>query len=627
MSGIAGFLALRGQRADCALLERMVTPLHHRGPDAVGLHVEGAIALGIARLRMGDLDAGALPLGNEDGSVQVIADGEIYNDLELRRRLTTLGHRFRTASHTETIVHAWEEYGEHALDHLNGTFALALWDARREQLVLARDRMGEKPLFWAEADGWLVFGSELRALLAHPAVTRELDPRSVARYLAFNYVPDPRTILRNVRKLRPAHVLLASGGKRAVHSYWDLPYRPEPEVNEARWSDQILARLDEAVRRRLVTDDGPLGCFVGGGIDSTAIAASAVRECPGLRTFSVGYAEARDDERSYARLVAERYGTEHRELVVTATDVEELLPRLGGLLDEPLADVGFVPLYLLARAAKPFATVALTGHGGDELFGGYPTMGAAWWQSVFVRMPRWLVQAMEQGAEATRLVPGTVTDFLHSLRYRPDARNQALLGSVPPVRQARLLSPSFRRILAGFDPYVDIEDVLRACPTREPCARLLYQYAKLYLAGQNLVTTDRASMAAGLGLRSPFLDHTFVEFVGRIPANLRLQGLLGLKSLLKRAVATRLPGEILGRGKHRSSVPLAAWLRGSLAKPLLALLARDRVAAGGIFDPATVTRLVEEHVAGRRSHTQVLWSLVVFETWRGHYLGDRSPLV
>ncbi len=621
MCGIAGFLAPEGERADKRLVERMIATLRHRGPDAVGFHAEGRLALGVARLRVIDLETGDQPIANEDGSVHVVQNGEIYNHPALRAELTARGHRFTTRSDTEAIVHAWEEYGEHCVDHLNGMFAFALWDGRREALLLARDRMGEKPLYYALAQGWLVFASEIRAVLAHPAVSAELDPQSVSRYLAYDFVPDPYTIFRGIEKLGPAHALTASHGKIAISQYWDVPFRPDPAPDEATWRQEIRARLDEAVRVRMVSDV-PLGCFLSGGIDSTAVTATAARQRVGIRTFSVGFAEAAYDERPFSRLVAKTYGTRHEELVVSADDARALLPQLGGLMDEPLADMAFVPLHLLARAAKRSVTVALTGDGGDELFAGYPAMAADWWHRGFARLPRPALDLLGGAARQFPSMPEGLSDFLRALGYAPDARNQALLGGMAAERSRALLSPAMRAELGDFEPYADIDDVLAGCASADVGDRLIYRYCKLYLAGQNLVNADRASMAASLELRAPLLDHTFVEFAGRIPSRLKLNGFRALKGLFKRALADRLPPEILARGKQGFGVPFDIWFRGPLAATLKETLAPERIRRGGFFDPAAVGRLVTEHLRGARNHRKILWSLLVFESWRAHHLRD-----
>jgi asparagine synthase (glutamine-hydrolysing) len=623
--GIAGFLAPPGERAERGLIERMTATLRHRGPDALGYHVEGRIALGVARLRVIDLETGDQPIANENGSVHVVLNGEIYNFVALREELRGLGHRFATRSDTEVIAHAWEEYGEHGLEHLNGMFALALWDRRREQLLLARDRMGEKPLYYAEVDGWLVFGSELRAVLAHPAVGRELDLHAVSRYLAYDFVPDPHSMIRGVRKLAPAEALVASDGKVIRSRYWDLAFRPEPAVDEATWGERIRARLDEAVRLRLASDV-PVGCFLSGGIDSTAVTTTAARLRSGIRTFSVGYAESPHDERRFARLVAERYGTRHEELVVSGSDALAVLPEVGALMDEPLADMSFVPLHLLARAAKRSVTVALSGDGGDELFAGYPTMAADWWHRGFARLPRPLRDAL--GAAARRL-PGPadgLREFLRALDYPSDVRNQTLLGGWPPERAMPLFSPAARAGVLGFDAYRDIDAVLAGCESRDVRDRLIYRYCKLYLAGQNLANADRASMAASLELRAPLLDHTFVELTAKIPARLKFRGFRGLKRLFKQALADRLPREIATRGKQGFGVPLDVWLRGPLRSAARELLDVDRLARAGVFDPATVSRLLVEHQDGARSHARILWALLVFESWRTCYLGEGASV-
>jgi asparagine synthase (glutamine-hydrolysing) len=621
MCGIAGFLAPPGQRADRAILERMVGTLGHRGPDAFGYHVDDRAALGVARLRVIDLVTGDQPIGNEDASVHVALNGEIYGFAALREALRAAGHRFRTAADTEVVAHAWEAYGEHCPDHFNGMFGLAVWDRRRETLFLARDRMGEKPLYWASVDGWLVFGSELRAVLAHPAVGARLDVQGLSRYLAYDFVPDPHSIVSGVSKLPPGSTLTVTEDKRVVNRYWELPSRPDASVDEATWKREIVRRLDDAVRLRLVSDV-PVGCFLSGGIDSTAIAASAARQKPGLRTFSVGYAEREHDERGFARLAAARLGTVHEELLVSADDAAAVLERVGTLLDEPIADMSFVPLYLLSRAARGRVTVALTGDGADELFGGYPAMAADWWHGLFARLPRIAQRAMarlaEYGPEPLKLFAGA---FAHSA----EARNQALLGGMAPERLTRLLSTRARAALTGFQPYGDIEAALAGCASTEREARLIHRYCRLYLAGQNLANADRASMAVGLELRAPFLDHTFVEFVGRIPAPLRLEGLTRLKRLLKAAVAERLPPEILARGKKGFGAPFAVWFRGPLAPLLRETLAPARIEAAGVFDPVAVRRLVDEHLAGR-DHARALWALFVFERWRAHHLGA-GPLV
>ena len=368
--------------------------------------------------------------------------------------------------------------------------------------------------------------------------------------------------------------------------------------------------------------DVPVGCFLSGGIDSTSVAATAARQHRGINTFSVGFAEPAYDERRYARLVADRYGTRHEELVVSAADAANVLGDLGRLMDEPLADMAFVPLYLLSRAARASVTVALTGDGGDELFAGYPSMGADWWHQRAARLPRPARASLSWLAARAPGLPDPLRDFLRGLDLPPAARNQPLLGGLPPDRHAALLSPDAAAALAGFDPYADIDDALASCASDDPTARLIHRYCKLYLAGQNLVNADRASMAVSLELRAPLLDHTFVELTARIPSRLKLSGLGSLKRLYKLAMSDRLPAEILARGKHGFGVPFGQWFRGRLAPTLREILDPGRVARAGLFGPDAVARLVDEHCSGARNHAKLLWALVVFEQWRAHYLGD-----
>jgi asparagine synthase (glutamine-hydrolysing) len=612
--GIVGVLAAPGFKADRDVVEAMLAQVEHRGPDAVGFHLDGPLALGVARLRVVDLATGDQPMGNEDGSVQVAFNGEIYNHVTLREDLSGRGHRFRTRADTEVIAHAWEEHRERCVDALNGMFAIAVWDARRRQLFLARDRMGEKPLYYAITDGGLVFGSELRAVLAHPGVGHEIDPAGVARYLTYDCVPDPDSMIRGVAKLPPGHTLSVSDGALTIQRYWDMSFHPDPLPDEHTWRREIRRRLDEAVRLRLGSDV-PLGCFLSGGIDSTAVATTAAKLRSGLRTFSVGYADSRYDERRFARLVADRLGTIHEELIVSADDAGGLLQRLGDVIDEPVADMSFVPLHLLSCAARRTVTVALTGDGGDELFAGYPAMGAQWWHDGVARLPRRARTALARFAERGH-TPEPLGRFLVGLDLPGAARNQLLTGGLPPTAQAALLTPDMREATGGFDAYHDLQRVLEGCGASDRTSRLIYQYCKVYLAGQNLVNADRASMAASLELRAPFLDHTFVEFTTRMPSALKLQGLRRLKRLLKDALVDRLPPEILARGKQGFGVPFGAWFRGPLSSFLRRTLAVEAVREGRVFDPAAVSSLVAEHIGGRRDHTRILWSILVLELWR-----------
>ncbi len=629
MCGISGFLAPADQRADPEIIRRMTATLSHRGPDDEGFYVEGPVALGHRRLRIIDLETGGQPIGNEDGTLQVILNGEIYNFAEVRARLQDKGHAFRTRSDTEVIVHAYEEFGEECVTHFNGMFAFALWDSSRETLFLARDRMGEKPLYYAERDGWLVFGSELRALLAHPRVAREMDLLGLSRYLSNGYVPDPHTMFRGVCKLPPGHVLIAQPGKTRLVRYWDIQFRPDPRTTEDEWAGIVWEELCRSVRRRLVSDV-PLGIFLSGGVDSSAILAAAASLVPpgSLTTFSMGFEEASYNEAPYARMMAKRFGARHQEMMCTSDIARDEIPRLGELLDEPLADPSFLPTALLARHARREVTVILGGDGGDELWCGYPTflaLGPTAWLS---RLPRPLLDTAVRRVEALPSSPkyGSVDfllkQFVRGLGHPPDVQAQLLMGGVTGPEQARLLARPVRAACGQFNPYDDIAETMTGAAGAHPVDRLSYHHCKLYLAGRTLVKMDRATMASGVEARAPFLDHTFAELACSVPARLKVKGWT-TKYLLKRALANRVPDQILARRKQGFGVPIGQWLQGPLRPLLEDLLDGNRLRRVGLFSANEVGRLVREHVVGEQNHQRSLWTLLTFELWRAAYLpGD-----
>jgi len=607
----------------------MVSVLRHRGPDDCGEYVDGAAAIGVRRLAVIDLDTGRQPIANEDESIHVVLNGEIYNFAELRARLERRGHRFRTRSDAEVIVHAYEEAGDDCVRELDGMFALAIWDSSRRCLLLARDRMGEKPLYYYAGPDTFVFGSELRALLQHPDVPRTLDLESLSRYLLFECVPAPHSILTGVAKLPPGHLLVVSpGDKPQLQPYWRMRFEPRESVSVDEWRARILGALDTAVTSRLVSDV-PLGVFVSGGLDSGTIAAIAARSSASpLRTFCVGFEEPTYDERAFARRVAEHCGAEHHAIVFRARDALALMDRVGELLDEPLGDASFLPRYVLALAAKQTATVMLSGDGGDELFCGYPTFLAD-------RPARWLRRVLpppvQRGAQSVvdRLPSSRrygsldflLKQFARALPYEPEARTQLLLGGLPPPEQSKLLSSRVRSALGSFDPYAELTLAIRESSSSDPIERMIYHHARFYLADQTLVAADRATMAAGLEVRAPLLDHRLVELAGQIPGRLKIRGMT-TKHLFKRAVGDLLPADIVRRRKQGLGVPIAAWLRGPLRSILEDRLAPARVARRGLFEPATVTRLITEHVSGRYNHRKVLWTLLMLDAWCDHYLPD-----
>jgi len=629
MCGITGFIEPGPRANQREILHRMTHALRRRGPDDEGFYHDAHLALGIRRLSVIDLRTGQQPISNEDGTVLAALNGEIYNFRALRLELQGLGHRFQTASDAEVLVHAYETYGPECVTRLDGMFAFAIWDAVRRTLVLARDRMGEKPLYYSAGADAFVFGSELRAVLEHPAVPRELSLESLVRYLAFEYVPAPHSILAGIAKLPPGHMLTISpGSKPDIIQYWDLPFNPDYSVSEHEWVERLRAQLEASVRQRIEADV-PLGFFLSGGVDSSAIVAVAARlsGTQPLKTFSLGFAESSYDERPFARAMARHCGTEHSEMVFSSADAAALIENVGDLLDEPLVDSSFLPFYALARFARKEVTVALSGDGGDELFCGYPTFladsGSRWVQRLPQALVSWGRRAVDSLPPSSQYgsIESLLKQFVRGLGYAPEVRTQLLLGGLTGLERSALLSAAVREASAGFDPYEDLTRVVAELPELNSVDRLIYQHCKFYLADQNLATVDRASMASGLEVRAPFLDHALVELAGRIPAHLKLSG-WKTKHILKRALQGALPARIIHRRKQGFGVPIAAWLRGPLRHALEERLAPERVAHRGLFEPATTRRLVEEHVAGHRDHRKILWGLLMFDAWCDRYLPD-----
>ena len=628
MCGIAGFVTtgFRGDSRD--VVHRMVTALRHRGPDDQGEYVDAQAALGSCRLSIIDLAGGRQPIGNENGTVHAVLNGEIYNFRELRSRLQRRGHQFRTQSDTEVVVHAYEQDGEDFVTDLDGMFALALWDGPGRKLLLARDRMGEKPLYYYDGPGVFVFGSELRALLEHPDVPRALDLQSLSRYLLVDAVPAPHSILAGAAKLAPAHTLVVSpGAKPQVTPYWSLSFAPDHSIDEREWRGRLIDQLEVSVRSRLV-GDVPVGVFVSGGIDSGSVATFAARHANALRlqTFAVGFDTPSYDERSFARVVAARFGAEHHEIVFTATEALSLMERVGSLLDEPLVDASFLPKYALARAARGSVKVALSGDGGDEIFCGYPTFladaAARWLLATLPPTARRVVGRLIDGLPASpkyASVDFLLKQFMRALPYPAPVRTQLLLGGITAAEQSRLLSPGVRHALEGFDPYAELTTAIEQLELRDPIERLIHHHARFYLADQTLVAMDRASMAAGLEVRAPFLDPALVELAATIPSELKLNGWT-TKYILKSALEEILPPTVIRRRKQGLGVPIAAWLRGPLRGVMESRLAPARVRHRGLFDPTAVTRLVSAHVEGRGDHRKILWALLMLDAWCDHYL-------
>ncbi len=618
MCGICGLLSPSG-RPDPALVERMNASLVHRGPDEGSIDLFGRCILGHRRLRVIDLATGGQPVRNEAGDVVAVFNGELYNFPELRGELAGAGHDVRGSGDTPVIPHLYEEDGPEFVRRLSGMFALALWDAGRDRLVLARDRVGKKPLLWTRLpDGTLAFASELKALLALPGVSREVDPSALDAFLALQYVPGG-TPLRNVEKLPPGHLLVAEGGSVEVTPYWRLEAHPDESGarSDAEWLELVRETVAAAVRRRLVADV-PLGALLSGGIDSSIVVAEMAKAAGTVRTFTVGFGNDRYDERGYARAVAGRYATEHEEIVVEP-DLDEILPRLALTFDEPLGDEAALPQFVVCELARRHVTVALTGDGGDEAFAGYERY-VAHELAHRLALPgaavaaRWLRFA---GRREPRSRANRAGRLLESAAAPAGARYGRLMEVFPAELRAELWSPE-------FVPEPTAAWLLLGPPPGGGITGLQLLDARTYLPGDLLLKADLASMAHSLELRSPLLDREVLELGVSLPPRLKTRGLRG-KEALRRAYADALPPEVAARGKTGFGVPLAGWFRNQL-RPLAAdLLLGERARARGQLRPSVVKRLLDEHVSARADHGHRLWCLVMLELWQQLHLEAAAP--
>lgn len=631
MCGIAGILDVRGQVVEQSLVRRLCEALGHRGPDGEGYYADGPVALGHRRLAIVDLAGGRQPMSNEDGTVWVISNGEIYNFAELRTRLEALGHRFATRSDTEVLVHAYEQYGEACVSELRGMFAFAVWDRPRQTLFLARDRFGKKPLFYAEVDGQWVFASELQALLRHPGLAREVDWTAVDDYLTYGYVPAPRTIFRAMHKLPPAHWLrltLGADGRGIpqIERYWQLAYEPKHGLSAAEAAEGLLEVLTEAVRLRMIADV-PLGALLSGGLDSGIVVAlmSQLSDRP-IKTFSIGFEEQQFNELPHARLVAERYGTEHRELIVRPNALE-VLPTLVRHYGEPYADSSAIPTYYVARLTREHVTVALTGDGGDECLAGYERYAAGLTADRYARIPAAVRRLVDPLA---RLIPpsvprrsrlGQARRFLQLAGQPAPERYLGWIGYLPTEGKLALYSPEFREHLAGYRAEQWLleqwQQVARA--GLAPLDTMLALDVESYLPNDLLVKMDIATMASSLEARSPFLDHKVMEFCAALPSGYKVSG-TRLKHLLRNVGARLLPKETLARRKSGFVAPVGDWMRGELRGWAEDLLLSPRGLKRGYFQPEALRQLVDGHLEGREDRSFELWALLWLELWHQEFM-------
>lgn len=625
MCGICGLYHADGQPADADLLARMIAPMRHRGPDDVGLWSGGPVGLANARLAVIDLSpAGHQPMSNEDGTVWIAFNGEVYNFLELRRQAAQRGHRLASRTDTEAVIHLYEDLGTGCVHLLRGMFAFALWDGRRQRLFLARDRLGQKPLYYFWDGTHLAFASEIKALLECPWLPQEVNVEAVPVYLAHGYVPTPDTIFRHVRALPPGHTLTIEDGRLEVAEYWDVAYSVAEVRSEEECVEELRARLREAVRLRLISD-APLGALLSGGIDSTAIVAlmSDLSDRP-VQTFAIGFAgEPSFNELDPARQAASRYGTDHHEFVVEP-DAVELLPKLVWHYDQPFGDSSAIPTYLVSQLTRQHVTVALSGDGGDELFAGYERFAAArlaerwaWVPNEVWRTATHVLRALPEST-AYRGVVRRARRFVEAAGLPLLDRYLSWVGLFSAeLREQVLADRTEVDVRASFHRYLD------QVRGMDSISQLLYLNTKTYLADDLLVKADRMSMAHGLETRSPFLDHELVQWAARLPVDLKLRG-TSTKYILKRALRGLVPDDIIDRPKHGFGVPVGRWFRADLSGYVREMLLDRRALDRGYFRPEGLRWLIEQHQTGRRDFGHQLWTLLTLEVWHRVFIDKQG---
>lgn len=659
MCGIAGWINLEQSNAKDhtePVLHSMCERIVHRGPNSEGLWLDDTVALGMRRLSIIDLETGDQPVFNEDRSVIVMMNGELYNYREVRDELEKKGHRFTTKSDTEILPHLYEEYGEDLLDHVNGMYAFSLWDSKRKKLIIARDRFGEKPLYYGVFDGKLIWASELKAILAHPAVKPELDLNALRQYVSFDYVPAPMSIFKGIKKLPAAHVLTVENGDVRTRRYWDIKWSADTPVRMSvastrkdtnghdifaggtggaarsarapsliQKAEELKDLLSDAVRMRLVSDV-PLGILLSGGIDSSTVAAFAVQHASErVKTFSIGFEEDSFDESKYARRVAKHLNTEHYEDKLSATTAGGLISEIGKWLDEPLSDGSLIPTYLLSQFVRKHVTVALGGDGGDELFAGYPMYYAHNVAAKYKAVPEFIRSGLIE--PVVNALPVSTNNmsfdykakrFVRAAKYDDVTRHHSWFGSFSIGQHEQLFS---KDVLAQTDAdiYRGVRELVGKSDAKNVIEQMQYADINYYLAEDILTKVDRAAMSVSLETRAPFLDPRVGQFAASIPVEFKLKGKSG-KVILKEAMKDLLPHDILHRPKKGFGIPIAEWLKGRLKTLMNDLLAPERLKQQGLFNVDYVQKLIREHESGKASHHKELWTLLVFQLWCENFI-------
>jgi asparagine synthase (glutamine-hydrolysing) len=622
MCGIAGMIGRDGEMVTAEQVRRMTDTIVHRGPDDEGIFAQDNVGLGIRRLSIIDLSGGRQPIYNEDRTVTVVFNGEIYNFSELRKDLESRGHQFYTHSDTEVIVHLYEEMGADCITRLRGMFGIALYDAKRNSILLARDRLGKKPLYYALREGRLYFGSEIKAMLAVAPELATVDPEGVLQFFYFGYISDPQSAFREIRKLPPGHLAEYKDGRIQVREYWDVPsYGVNDPGSDEACLEEMERQLAEAVRIRLISDV-PLGALLSGGVDSSIVVALMARESSApVKTFSIGFRKADFNETEYASLVAKRFGTDHHQMIVDP-DIADILNHLTGMMEEPFGDSSMIPTYCVSQLARQHVTVALSGDGGDELFAGYDRYIVNWRRRRYDFVPGWAGK-MYRNHVYPRL-PSTAKGRKLSWNITLSSRDRYLDGvSFLPAlhRERNLFSDDFvARARHWTDPFRRFERYYDEAPATDQLSRLMYLDTKTYLTADILTKVDRMSMATSLEMRCPILDHKFVEWVAGLPVKYKFRD--GTRKFLFKKLAERLgvPSELLHRRKQGFALPLVHWMRNELKDDLLSILLEPRTLQRGYFRAEAIRGVLEEHFSGRRDHAGVLWMLLVFELWHRNFL-------
>ncbi|MFA6449036.1 MAG: asparagine synthase (glutamine-hydrolyzing) [bacterium] len=626
MCGICGYAGSGAGRQSEEIIRRMRSTLTHRGPDDDGFYICDNAALGMRRLAIIDIAGGRQPMANEDASIQVVMNGEIYNYRELAGELAAKGHSIKTHSDTEVIPHLYEEYGDEFASKLNGMFGIALWDSAKNRLLVVRDRLGVKPVYYTHFGGRLYFGSELKSILAVPGFERRLDNAALDAYLTYSYIPAPLSIFESIKKLEPGEMLSYCNGSLAIKQWWNIPDEPPMNISEDEAAGMVRDLISDSVRMRLISDV-PVGVFLSGGIDSTTAAAFAAKFSPNIKSFCIGFDEGSFDESGYARRAAAIIGTAHKEEILSMSSVPSLIPQIFSMLDEPMSDASLIPTWLLSRFTRGHVTVALSGDGADELFAGYPTYQAHKMFSLYNALPAMAKAAVKR---SVALIPATdrymtlgfkLKRFIASESRDVVERHFTWTGQFSPNDKTALLSPAFLTSLRDCGGVFDIPRKHIAGRSRQASdVEKAMRLDLIYYLGENLMTkVDRASMMHSLEVRTPFLDYRLVELAARLPLRMKLNG-LKTKYILKKAVRSDTPDFVVKRRKKGFGVPLSAWIKKDLREDFRETLGPGRIAGDGVFSSKTVSGLLEDHLAGKIDNNRKLWNIYALNKWMDNWL-------